>query len=807
MEALSASRQLATLPIPRTHLVGREAECVTARALLLDEAVPLLTLTGPGGVGKTRLALAVAHSLSAKFVDGAVFVDLSALATGDLVAAAVAAALSIPSPDTSLSDAISAFLRPQHYLLVLDNCEHVLPEAAALTSTLLAACPTLQILATSRAALRVRGEQVFPVPILATPSPGTTDLEAIQTAPAVVLYAQRARAADSQFSVNAHNAESVAAICRHLDGLPLALELAAARAALLTPAAMADLLRQRFPVPLAGTRDAPLRQQTMRDTIAWSYGLLPPVVQTTFRHLAIFAGGWTLEAASAVLTLPMDVALDHLATLVDHNLVTRQTGTGKRHLRFSMLETIRGFGLEPGNGALQTEAARNRHATYFRELAESLNLFFAFPGDPSWIAEVAPDEDNFRLALERFRTQGDTRSLSELSSAFSTYWLTRSLFREGRQWLELAISDDDDLPAALRSRTRQAAGIFINYHGEADAAAPILEDAVALARECGDSALLRDALQDLGLSRLLQADYTRALVLFEESERIARGISPGEPNAERFLGAAIYLQGLAAQRSGNDAAAMERFLAALPCLQAHGSNRRAGMVLGEIGIIHLRAGSVHAAATALIEGVARIWTVRDDMALTRYLRGLAIIATMMQQPAAAAQLLGAAGALDARTPYAAVARARDDELVRQCFARLQESATPDTVDRDQRAGAGFSTPKIVACARLVAVGAIGESCVNAIWQNVQAPDPGPAVTDNSPDPISSAPSSREQFDLTRRETEVLSLLGQRLTNAEIAEQLFVGQSTVATHITNLMGKLGAANRREAATIAIRHGLI
>ena len=290
-----------SFPAPRTRLIGREGERAMARAFLLDEAVPLLTLTGPGGVGKTRLALTIAQDVAEHFADGVAFVDLSPVTDPSAVPATVADALHVSVlPEQSLRDSLVTTLRRRQVLLVLDNCEHVLAAAAELVATFLTACPALQVLATSRASLHLRHEQVLPVSTLAVPSLTNLDVAAVGSTPAVVLFVQRAQATTPQFALTAQNVGDVAALCRHLDGLPLALELAAARIRMFAPAALLALIRQRLPVLGHGARDTPVRHQTLEDAIAWSYNLLAPATQAVFRRLAVFAGGWTLEAAAAV---------------------------------------------------------------------------------------------------------------------------------------------------------------------------------------------------------------------------------------------------------------------------------------------------------------------------------------------------------------------------------------------------------------------------------------------------------------------------------------------------------------------------
>ena len=312
-------------PIPRTRLIGREAERAAAQAYLIDEAVSLLTLTGPGGVGKTRLALTIAQDVTASFADGLAWVDLAPVMDPTLAPATLAAALEfVPSPDRPIAAELARHLRTRQTLLLLDNCEHLASAVADLVAVLLAACPAVQVLATSRAALKLRDERQLPVDPLPVPPPDVSSLAAVAENAAVRLFAERARAVRPAFRLDDANAETVAALCRHLDGLPLAIELAAARMTVLSPEALLAQMADPLRLLRGGARDAPARQQTMRDTIAWSYGLLRPEGQTLFRRLAVFVGGFALDAAAAVSQSPSDVGIDTLeglTALADHHLV------------------------------------------------------------------------------------------------------------------------------------------------------------------------------------------------------------------------------------------------------------------------------------------------------------------------------------------------------------------------------------------------------------------------------------------------------------------------------------------------------
>jgi DNA-binding CsgD family transcriptional regulator len=409
--------------------------------------------------------------------------------------------------------------------------------------------------------------------------------------------------------------------------------------------------------------------------------------------------------------------------------------------------------------------------------------------------------------LELFYAQGERIALSELSSGLTPLWLTRSQFREGRLWLERAITDDRDVPATLRARCRQAAGAFLNHLGEAAQATPILEEAVALARDCSDPALLRDSLQSLGFALRLQYDYARAMALHEEEEQAARAVATDISAAGLFIGSALYQQGVVAAQSGDNATAMARLAVAEAFLRAPGGSRRLGTVLGERGIIQLMTGQLSEATETLIEAVALMWAVRYDMALTRPLRGFAGIAAVTNQPVAATCLLDVAESIDTKTPYGIVAAARDREILEWCRARLKDRWPAPSSDARPRVDGEVVVAQAVAVAREVATTLIGAARVEAVWLTSGAPDAGVPL----PEAFASGALIVQQEtafqELTYRERDVLALLCERLTDGEIGDRLFLSKRTVEHHVSSILGKLGAANRRQAAAIAVRHHLI
>lgn len=761
-----------------------------------------MTLTGPGGSGKTRLALAIAHDLVIHFADGAIWVDLAPLADPSLVPATVARALGIvPVADLPLVEQLIRELRPRQTLLLLDNCEHLLHAASDLAGSVLLACPAVQVLATSRAPLHQRGEQEFPVEPFPLPGADVRP-EVLSANDAVRLFVERARAVAPGFLMTEANAATVAAICHRLDGLPLAIELAAARIKIVSPEALLALMGDRLRLLRGGPRDLPARQQTIRETIAWSYALLTPDQQTLFRQLAIFAGGWTLEAAAAVAGdrhTTIDDMLDEIGALVDHSLVRRVEGSGES--RFTMLETIREFGRAQLVATGEEAEVRSRHASWFRAMLEALDLHHTMQRDIVRMSRLVPEQDNVRQALAWFNGQGNALALNLMSAAMSIFWPCLGQFAEARTWLDKAIEHDADVPLLLRARVWHEAGWLAMCQGELDVAKPLHDQGLRLAREAGEPYLLAEVILSGGTLAFWQGDLRRAAALMEEGQRAFQAIATEFASAPVKAQAAVTFLGNIALVTGDIPLAIERSEEAVRIARRLGATAELGYALCGLGYAQLLDGASQEAAACFLEATALTWAARDDAFLARLLWALAAIATTVEQPDAAARLIGAANALDARTGSALWPA--DHVLVDWCLARLEETLDSDAFSTLRRAGASLTVEQAVSGARQVAATTLGEERVASIWQGAGAADPIPGHEESFAAPRANGAGTGfavDQADLSDREREVLDLMSERLPDAEIAERLAISPRMVEIHVANLLTKLGVANRRDAAAL-------
>ncbi|MDP9470903.1 MAG: NB-ARC domain-containing protein [Chloroflexota bacterium] len=535
------------LPTPPTPFLGREADLARVTALLQDPAVRLVTVTGPGGIGKTRLALRIAAELREVFPDGVWFVGLAPITDPDLVLPTVARVLGIrPAGDRLVDEVLPTALRDQRLLLLLDNLEQVV-EAAPQVADLLAACPGLSVLVTSRMRLRLSGEREYALAPLGLPgSNGALTPEQVAGSEAGRLFVDRAQGVKADFALTQDNAWSVAEICRRLDGLPLAIELAAARVKIFPPQALLARLERRLPLLTGGARDAPTRQQTMRDAIAWSYDLLSGEEQTLFRHLAVFAGGCSFEAIEAVAVPDGLDAVEGVASLVDKSLL-RQMEKMDGEPRYRMLETIREFALERLEAAREAEPVRDRHAAWSLALAERTAPLMFGTQPHRWFAHLEREHGNLRAALVWFEQTGDADRLLRLARALGYFWEMNGYWTEGPAWLERALATDAP-PSLARAAALHSLGMSAAYVGDFARAEPALREALAVFREEGSASNVADALISLGSMAVDQGgcDAGEALLIEAVEEARRAGDRRLEADAVTHRGIAIWGRGDAA---------------------------------------------------------------------------------------------------------------------------------------------------------------------------------------------------------------------------------------------------------------------
>jgi predicted ATPase/class 3 adenylate cyclase len=634
------------LPLQPTPLVGRESEVEEVAERLGGDEVRLLTLTGPGGTGKTRLALQVGADLLEEFDDGVFFVSLATITHPELVPSTIAGSLRLrESVGQSLTETLEGYLHHKRLLLILDNFEQVL-EGTPVVGELLGGCPNLKVLATSRIPLRLYGEQEYPVPPLEVPDPlRLPPLGRLVQYEAVRLFVERAKAVKPDFEITNNNASAVAEICVRLDGLPLAIELAAARTKLLPPRELLSRLGNRLRILKGGARNLPARQQTLRATIDWSYDLLDEGEKTLFRRLSVFSGGSTLEAIEEICDPQGELeALEVVGSLLEKSLLRREEGADGGS-RFAMLETVREYAREKLEESGEAEETRRRHAEHYLALAETAELELLGAGQGRWMRRLRTEFANLREAHAwSLKPDEDSRESAEelrlrLAGALWRFWQMEGM-KEGRRWLETTLERDSRGFPAVRAKALSGLGFILIFQQDYERAIAVLEEAVALYRGLGDSSGAAFALGNLGYA-VLHGDYRERVPAFVwEAEALMQADLDG--HARTFL---RIIVASAAIGQGDLDAAVPQLEESLALSRELGDRRSVSMALFTLGMTELRRGNLERGAKLLEEGARITRELGDRLGAAYFALALGKLSVLRGSPVRAARLWGAAEAL------------------------------------------------------------------------------------------------------------------------------------------------------------------
>ena len=809
------------IPAALSSFVGREREMVEVeRALAMSR---LLTLTGVGGSGKTRLALEVAREVARIYPDGAWLVELAPLSDPHLLPQAVAVALGVRersegSEQFSMPLLIDA-LRSKELLLVLDNCEHLVDACANLAETLLNSCPGLRILATSREALVVAGEATWVVPPLSVPELWrATAPEESAASESVLLFLDRARSRLPSFGLSTQNASAVTEICRRLDGIPLAIELAAARVATMSVEEIAARLGDALGLLTQGSRTAPPRQRTLRAALEWSHDLLGEPERRLFARLSVFVGGFSLEAVETVTPgegIGEGDILDLLSGLVDKSLVLIEA-TGEHETRYGMLEPVRQYARKCLDESGEAEDLLSRHATYFLAEAEAAEPKLTESEQRWWLDRLEREHGNMRAALGWSLERGDELGL-RLGAALSRVWYTRGYLSEGRRWLEKGLAGNGTASALVRAKALGKVGWLAEEQGDYEQARTAYEESLAIYRKVGDQKGIADSLGNLGSVASLQGDHVRATTLLEESVALLR-----RSENERDIARVLTKLGILALSRNNHTRAATLFGEALYLVRKVGDVRGMAVALNNLGSTMLSSGNSQRAMTMFEEALAKNREVGDARGVAASLLNLGLAALTRADNERAEELL--------RESLKTLPEAEDEQTVVECLEAMAGVAGarrhPQRAARLWGAAEAFREdmgapvpsdelailePYLTTARSLMEEEAweaarvegqamsFEEAIEHALSEQIPATPTAPTLDQPS--------SVKQSSALTIREGEVAAMVAQGMSNRQIAQELYLSERTIENHVSKILRKLDLASRTEIAAWETHQRLI
>jgi non-specific serine/threonine protein kinase len=751
------------LPVHLDSFVGRRREVAEARRLL--EGARLLTLTGPGGAGKTRLATRVAGELERSFPDGAAFVELGELRDPSLVPAVVATTLGLRDLSSRwLIGMLSDYLADARLLLVLDNCEHLVDACAVLVNGLLRTARGLKVLVTSRQPLGVEGEVVLPVPPLSVPpDDGRAAQETLLQYDSVKLFLERAAAVQPGFKVDGRNADAVAELCRSLEGIPLAIELAAVRLRALSVDHIVNRLGDRFRLLSAGSRTASRRHQTLHATVDWSFELLAERERILWRRLAIFADGFELEAAEFVCggpDLPSEEIFEVLAGLVEKSIVIANPGSQRP--RYRMLETIRQYGRRRLEDAGEEPLLRKRHLSWFTRIGEEVEVAWWGPDQAAWFDRLEVDHGNLQAALEfSLQHPDDLEPGAVLATRLWLYWHARGRVGEGRRWLSSLL--EGRLPSLARSRTLSVAAYLALLQGDADSALPMLGESLALSQRAGSLPAGGVAVGLLGWLHMLRGEIEEAAQLLDQAVAIHRDEAV-EPMSE---GLGIYLRALVAFFQEDDRLASQLFERTVAFCRGRGERWLQASALLGLSLLSIRARRGPEALDLGRESVKLAAGLDDRWGTALGVEALAWASIVAGEAERGARLMGGADAVWQTMPA-------------ELPPIWQSSHDRYAGEARRRLGGPRFEAAVASGLRLSVAGVVSLA--------VREGAPGPAKRQEAAQAVT----------LTRREREIAGLVAAGLSNREISARLVISVRTAETHVENIMSKLGFSSRTQIA---------